>query len=162
MRVALAACNGSIIDPEEIWSFNDCTGDSNLESNGYKEAGVIVDGKSGTGIGGGICQSSTTIYNAAILCGMDIEERYCHYFKSTYIDAGRDATIDYGNLDLKLSNPFSYQLFMKCWMSGTKLTCEIYGLPNSEFDQIKVTTSDPTTKGNSYTVKAWRTLVGGR
>lgn len=161
MKISLKACNGSVIEPGETWSFNDCTGDSNLESNGYKEAGVIVDGKSGTGIGGGICQSSTTIYNAAILCGMDIEERYCHYFKSTYIDAGRDATIDYGNLDLKLSNPFSYQLFMKCWMSGTKLTCEIYGLPNSEFDQIKVTTSDPTTKGNSYTVKAWRTYYLG-
>ena len=118
MKISLKACNGSVIEPGETWSFNDCTGDSNLESNGYKEAGVIVDGKSGTGIGGGICQSSTTIYNAAILCGMKIEERYCHYFKSTYIDAGRDATIDYGNLDLKLSNPFSYQLFMKCWLFG--------------------------------------------
>lgn len=157
MKISLKACNGSIIEPGETWSFNDHTGDSNLESNGYKEAGVIVDGKTGTGIGGGICQSSTTIYNAGILSGMGIEERYCHYYKSTYVDAGRDATIDYGNLDLKLSNPFSYQLFMKCWMSGTKLTCEIYGLPNSEFDQIKVTTSDPEQKKDSYTVKAWRT-----
>lgn len=157
MKVSLKACNGSVIEPGETWSFNDCTGDSNLESNGYKEAGVIVDGKTGTGIGGGICQSSSTIYNAGILCGMGIEERYCHYFKSTYVDAGRDATIDYGNLDLKLSNPFSYQLFMKCWMSGTKLTCEIYGLPSYEFDQIKITTSDAEHKGDSYTVRAWRT-----
>ena len=50
---------------------------------------------------------------------------------------------------------------MKCWMSGTKLTCEIYGLPNSEFDQIKVTTSDPEQKKDSYTVKAWRTYYLG-
>ncbi len=161
MKISLKACNGSIIEPGATWSFNDCTGDSNLTSNGYKEAGVIVDGKSGTGIGGGICQSSTTIYNAAILCGMDIEERYCHYFKSTYIDAGRDATIDYGNIDLKLGNPYSYQLFMKCWMSGTKLTCEIYGLPSYEFDQVKVTTSDPKYSGDSYTVRAWRTYYLG-
>ena len=157
MKVSLKACNGSIIDPGETWSFNDCTGDSNLESNGYKEAGVIVDGERTSGIGGGICQSSTTIYNACLLCGMTVEERYCHYYQSTYADAGRDATIDYGNLDLKMSNPFDCQLFMKCWMSGTKLTCEIYGVQSPEFDQVKITTSDPDYSGNSYTVRAWRT-----
>ena len=161
MSISLKACNGSIIDPGETWSFNDCTGDSNLESNGYKPAGVIVDGKRETGIGGGICQSSTTIYNAGLLCGMGIEERYCHYFQSTYADAGRDATIDYGNLDLCMSNPFDYQLFMKCWMKGDKLTCEIYGVQSPEFDQIKITTSDPKNKGNSYTVQAWRTYYLG-
>ena len=162
MKISLKACNGSVIDPGEIWSFNDCTGDSNLESNGYKEAGVIVDGERGTGIGGGICQSSTTIYNAGILSGMVVEERYCHYYQSTYVDAGRDATIDYGNLDLKLSNPFEYQLFMKCWMKGTKLTCEIYGVQSPDFDQIKITTSDPKQgDDNSYTVKAWRVYYLG-
>lgn len=161
MRVSMKACNGSIIDPGETWSFNDCTGDSNLESNGYKPAGVLIQGRSETGIGGGICQSSTTIYNAGLLCGMEVEERYCHYYKSTYVDAGRDATIDYGNLDLKLSNPFDYQLFMKCWMKDTKLTCEIYGLPNPEFDSIKISTSDPDYDKNSYTVETWRTFYNG-
>ena len=163
MRVSLNACDGSIIEPGETWSFNDCTGDSNLTSNGYKEAGVIVDGKTGTGIGGGICQSSTTIYNAAILCGMDIEERYCHYFKSTYIDAGRDATIDYGNIDLKMKNTFDYPLFMKCWMDGSELHCEMYGLQNPKFDEIKISTSDPDYFSTGYTVKAWRTyLLNGK
>lgn len=161
MRISLNACSGSIIDPGEVWSFNDCTGDSNLESNGYKPAGVIVEGRSETGVGGGICQSSTTIYNAGLLSGMEVVERYCHYYKSTYVDAGRDATIDYGNLDLKLGNPFDYQLFMKCWMKDTKLTCEIYGLQNPDFDQIKISTSDPENKGKSYTVEAWRTYYLG-
>jgi len=157
MRVSLAACNSSIIEPGETWSFNECTGDSNDPDNGYKPAGVIVQGRSETGIGGGICQSSTTIYNAAILCGMDIVERACHYYKSTYVDAGRDATIDYGNIDLKLENPFKYQLFMKCWMDGTELNCEIYGLQNSKFDEIEISTSDPDYFSTGYTVKAWRT-----
>ena len=156
MRVSLAACNGSIINPGETWSFNDCTGDSNLESNGYLPAGVIVQGRSETGVGGGICQSSTTIYNAAILCGMDIEERACHYYKSTYVDAGRDATIDYGNIDLKLSNPFKYQLFMKCWMDGTELNCEMYGLENPKFDEIDISTTDPSYFSNGYTVYSTR------
>lgn len=161
MRISMKACSGSIIDPGKTWSFNDCTGDSNLTSNGYKPAGVIVQGRSETGIGGGICQSSSTIYNAGLLCGMEVEERYCHYYKSTYVDAGRDATIDYGNLDLKLSNPFDYQLFMKCTMKDTKLTCEIYGLPNPEFDSVKISTSAPKYDKNSYTVDAWRTFYLG-
>jgi vancomycin resistance protein YoaR len=157
MRISLKACNGSIIDPGAVWSFNGRTGDSNLASNGYKPAGVLINGRSETGIGGGICQSSTTIYNAALLSGMEVVERYCHYYKSTYVDAGRDATIDYGNLDLKLTNPFDTQLFMKCWMDGVELHCEIYGLDERGFDQIKISTSKPEQHKDSYTVKAWRT-----
>lgn len=159
MRVSLAACNGSIIEPGETWSFNDHTGNSNLESNGYKPAGVIVEGRSETGIGGGICQSSTTIYNAAILCGMSVVERECHYYKSVYVDAGRDATVDYGNIDLKVNNPFKYQLFMKCWMDGTQLNCEIYGLENPKFDDVEIHTSDPSYFGNGYKVTTTRTYL---
>ena len=79
MKLSLSQCNNSIINPDEVWSFNDCTGNSNLTSNGYKAAGVIVNGKHTTGVGGGICQSSTTIYNATMLCGMEVVERSCHY-----------------------------------------------------------------------------------
>ena len=157
MRVSLAACNGSVINPGETWSFNGCTGDSNLESNGYKPAGVIVEGRSETGVGGGICQSSTTIYNAAILCGMEVVERECHYYKSVYVDAGRDATVDYGHIDLKVKNPFHYQLFMKCWMSGTELNCEMYGLPNPDFDDIEISTTSPTYFDRGYRVYTTRT-----
>ncbi len=159
MRVSLAACNGSIINPGETWSFNGCTGDSNLESNGYKPAGVIIQGRSETGVGGGICQSSTTIYNAAILCGMEVVERQCHYYKSVYVDAGRDATVDYGNIDLKLSNPFSYQLFMKCWMDGVELNCEMYGLQNPEFDDIEISTTSPSYFDRGYKVYTSRTYL---
>ena len=159
MRVSLKACNGSVIKPGETWSFNDCTGDSNDPDNGYKPAGVIIQGRSETGIGGGICQSSTTIYNAGILCGMEIIERACHYYKSTYIDAGRDATIDYGNIDLKMKNTFDHPLFMKCWMDGTELNCEIYGLENPNFDEVKISTSDPDYFSTGYTVRAWRTYM---
>lgn len=158
MRISLKACNGSVIEPGETWSFNNCTGDSNLESNGYKPAGVIIQGRSETGIGGGICQSSTTIYNATMLCGMEVVERACHYYKSTYVDAGLDATIDYGNIDLKMKNPFKYQLFMKCWMDGTELNCEMYGLKNPDFDEVKITTTDPSYFSNGYTVHTTRTF----
>ena len=140
MRVSLAACNNSIIEPGDTWSFNNCTGNSNLESNGYKPAGVLVQGRSEIGIGGGICQSSTTIYNAGIIAGLDVVERYCHYYPSSYVEIGRDATIDYGNLDLKLKNPYDTQVFLKCYMDGVVLHAEIYGIQSTEFDDVEITT----------------------
>lgn len=157
MKLSLSACNNSIINPGEVWSFNGCTGNSNLTSLGYKPAGVIVEGRSTTGIGGGICQSSTTIYNAAVMCGMEIVERECHYYKSSYVDAGRDATVDYGNIDLKVKNIFDYQLFMECYMKGTTLYCNMYGLENPEFDEIKISSSVTSYFSNGFRAETSRT-----
>lgn len=157
MALSLSKCNNSIINPGDTWSFNTCTGNSNLTSNGYKSAGVIVNGKMSTGIGGGICQSSTTIYNATLLCGMEVVERSCHYFKSSYVDAGRDATIDYGNIDLKMKNIFDYQLFMECYMDGVVLHCNMYGIPNPEFDEIKINSSVTSYFSNGFRAQASRT-----
>lgn len=161
MRVSLDACNKSIINPDDVWSFNECTGDSNKESNGYKPAGVINNGKFETGVGGGICQSSTTIYNAAIRCGMEVVERSCHYYQSTYVDAGLDATIDYGNIDLKLKNIFDYQLMMNCYMDGVTLHCDIYGLENPEFDKITVSSSVTSHFSNGFKAQTSRTYYKG-
>lgn len=158
MKLSLSQCNNSIINPGETWSFNKCTGNSNLTSNGYKPAGVIVEGRSETGIGGGICQSSTTIYNATMLCGMEVVERDCHYYKSVYVDAGRDATVDYGNIDLKVKNVFDYQLFMECYMDGTVLHCNMYGIENPEFDEIKIDSSITSYFSRGYRAQTTRTF----
>ena len=138
MQLALDACNGSVIMPGEVWSFNACTGNSNLTSLGYRPATVIIGGELVDGIGGGLCQSSTTIYNAAIRTNMEIVERYCHYFQSTYAAAGLDATIDYPNLDLKLKNPTDYPMYMQCYMEGTTLYCNIFGYQDPSFDKVVI------------------------
>lgn len=156
MKVSLEACSGSIIEPGDTWSFNECTGDSNLESNGYKSAHVISDGKLVDGIGGGICQSSSTIYNAAIRANMEVEERYCHKWASSYVPTGLDATIDYPNLDLKLSNPTDYQMFMECKLEGTTLSVTIWGYKSSSYDTIKTENKLTDQGSSSYSVKAWR------
>ena len=156
MRTSLAACNGSIIEPGATWSFNKCTGDSNLESNGYKSAGVIANGELTSGIGGGICQSSSTIYNAAIRANMDVEERYCHKWASSYVPTGLDATIDYPRLDLKLSNPTEYQMFMECKLVDNTLYVSIWGAKDSSYDEIKTHNEMTSKGGSSYTVKAWK------
>lgn len=156
MALALASCNGSVINPGEVWSFNACTGDSNLESLGYRPATVIMNGKFEQGIGGGICQASTTIYNAAILANMDIEERYCHAYQSSYVPAGRDATIDYPNLDLKLSNPTDYPMYMQCYMEDAYLTVNIFGWDDPSFDKIEIESSIHSATKDSYKASAWR------
>ncbi|MBE6794577.1 MAG: hypothetical protein E7532_06505 [Ruminococcaceae bacterium] len=138
MNLALESCDGSVIEPGEVWSFNECTGNSNLTSLGYLPATVIINGKFEEGVGGGLCQASSTIYNAALLANMVIEERYCHQFQSSYVPAGRDATIDYPYLDLKLSNPTDYPMYMQCYMEGTELTVNIYGWDDPSFDEIEI------------------------
>ncbi len=161
MALALAACNGSVIEPGETWSFNACTGNSNLTSLGYRAATVIIGGELVPGIGGGLCQSSTTIYNAAIRTNLEIVERYCHYYQSTYADAGLDATIDYPNLDLKLKNPTEYPMYFQCYMSGRTLYCNIYGYQDPSFDEVKVTSSiyEANRKENYYKAEAERIFL---
>lgn len=160
MAVALEACNGSVIQPGEIWSFNACTGDSNLTSNGYRPAAVIIGGKIEQGIGGGICQASTTIYNAAIRANLEIVERSCHYFQSSYADAGLDATIDYPNLDLRLRNTTQYPIYIQCSMSGATLYCSIYGWQDPSYDTIEVESYiyDANRAANYYRASACRIL----
>lgn len=156
MSVALDACNGSIIGPDEVWSFNECTGDSNQEENGYKSAHVISEGKLVDGIGGGICQASSTIYNAAIRANLDFEERYCHQWASVYVPTGLDATIDYPNLDLKIYNQNKTQVFLESEVDGSTLHVAFWGVKYGDYDEIK-THNEITDRGSSsYTVKAWR------
>ena len=161
MKVALEACNGSVIEPGETWSFNGCTGDSNLESKGYKAAHVISEGKLVDGIGGGICQASSTIYNAAVRANMDIEERSNHKWASAYVPTGLDATIDYPRLDLKLSNPTDYQMFIECKVVDSTLYVSIWGCKSSSYDTIKTHNELTSRGGDSYTVKAWRVYYKG-
>lgn len=156
MKISLEACNGSIIDPDEQWSFNECTGDSNLESNGYKSANVISEGQVIQGIGGGICQSSSTIYNAAIRSNMKIVERYNHQWASYYVPTGLDATIDYPNLDLVLQNTSGYQMFLECKLVDYTLYATFWGYQSPDYDEITVANQLGDSGGNTYSVSAWR------
>jgi len=159
MKVALEACNGSVIEPGELWSFNECTGDSNLESNGYKSATVIINKKLTEGIGGGLCQASSTIFKAAIFANMGIYERHNHYWASSYAYPGEDATIDYPNLDLKLRNTTEYQMFIECKMEGTTLLVNIYGYQEPSYDNVKIHSQNYDIKrGDSYKTITYRTL----
>ena len=115
-----------------------------------------MNGKFEQGIGGGICQASSTIYNAAIMANMEIVERYCHAYQSSYVPAGRDATIDYPYLDLKLSNPTDYPMYMQCYMEDAYLTVNIFGWDDPAFDNIEIESSVHSANKTSYMASAWR------
>lgn len=144
MKLALDSVNGTIIQPGETFSFNESTGDTTTADNGYLPAGAISNGKLVQEYGGGICQSATTIYGAALRADMNITERYNHRWPSSYVPIGQDATVDYPSVDLKFENSSEYPIFIKSFMSGTTLTVKIYGYQPSEWDNIEV--SSQTTR----------------
>ncbi len=150
MAKALSMCQGSVINPGETWSFNAHTGNSNNASAGWKEAGVYSNGLVTTGIGGGICQASTTIYNAALLSDMQVVERYPHTWAAAYAPAGLDAAINYPSADLKLKNATNYPMYFDCYMTGKTLVCKIYGCKSWDYDSIKLSASTTSTVAGSH------------
>ncbi len=138
MQLALSHINGTIMQPGQIFSYNDAIGDSTSTAAGYLPAGGIINGILVDVIGGGICQGSSTLYNAVMLAGLEITERECHSRESSYVPTGRDATVDYGNIDFKFRNNMEYPIYLMCWMEGVTLYTSIYGVQPEEWDTIEV------------------------
>lgn len=136
MALALSLINGTILQPGETFSYNGATGDSTDPSAGWKPAGGLSGGLSVQMYGGGICQGATTLYNAALMAGMEIVERDCHSEPSSYCPIGLDATVDYGNIDFKFRNPLAFPIYIASWMDGVTLHANIYGCFPQEWDKI--------------------------
>lgn len=124
--VAVAAIDNTIIQPQQVFSFNEKIGQVTRD-NGYQLAPVIKDNHYELDYGGGICQVSTTLYNAARLAGLEIIERHTHGIPVPYIDNGLDATVAIGILDLKIKNTFSEPIYLKCQAENGQLTVMILG-----------------------------------
>lgn len=103
IKIAAMALNCTVIKDGEEFSFNDEVGKRTKEA-GYEMATIFVDGEKVDGLGGGICQISTTLYNAALKAKFKITERHVHALPVPYIEKGKDATVAYGSLDLKFIN----------------------------------------------------------
>ncbi|WP_304340657.1 VanW family protein [Metaclostridioides mangenotii] len=115
-----------LLMPGEEFSYNGMTGPSN-RANGYKNAPVIVYGKLQQAPGGGVCQTSSTIYNTALFAGMQITEVTNHSAASSYVPRGRDATVSDGGLNLRFKNPYKHPVFVKNSANGSVITSTIYG-----------------------------------
>lgn len=108
-NISLAAqkINGTVILPGETFSYNKTVG-KRTKAAGFKEAGAYAGGKVIQEVGGGICQVSSTLYNAVVYANLEITERSNHCFESSYVAAGRDATVSWGTLDFKFKNNRQY------------------------------------------------------
>ncbi|MEM9196088.1 MAG: VanW family protein, partial [Myxococcota bacterium] len=126
VATAAARLHGAIIQPGETLSFNDRVGERS-RAMGYRMAPVILRGELVQGMGGGVCQVSSTLYGAAFFCGLDLVTHTAHSRPSTYIMAGLDATVVWPDVDLVIQNPFDFPLYVHAQIERNRLTVQLLG-----------------------------------
>ena len=126
IRLAARAVDGVVLAPGATWSFNREVG-PRLPQAGYRPAPVLRRGARDVGVGGGVCQVSTTVYNAALLAGLRARVRSPHSTPVPYVAPGRDATVAYGVLDLVLENPLPYPVALSARLQGQRLAVAVWG-----------------------------------
>ena len=136
VKKALEAFNGMIVQPEQEVSFNQTTGARTLE-NGYKEANIILNGAYVKGAGGGVCQSSTTLYNALLLADIEVLQVSHHSLPASYVPLSLDSMVNEGASDLKFKNNLETPIYIKTFSDSETVTVEIYGAPLPEGEEIK-------------------------
>ncbi|MCJ7691422.1 MAG: VanW family protein, partial [Clostridiaceae bacterium] len=125
INLSTKSINGTLLMPGDVFSFNGVVGRRTAKS-GYQDAGIIIGDKLEQGLGGGICQTSTTLYNAILGTELTSVERVHHTFPSHYVAKGLDATVDYGNLDYKFKNTLKYPIFIEGYTSNKRVSFNIY------------------------------------
>ena len=120
--------DGKLIAPGATFSFNEATGDRTA-AKGFLEAPVIINGELSTGLGGGVCQVSTTVFNAAYEAGLPITARTNHALYISHYPLGRDATVDYPDIDLKFVNDTDHWLLLRTFVGSSSLVVTLYGAP---------------------------------
>ena len=137
IRLSAQAFKGKLLMPGETMSFNETTG-PRAKQFGYKEATVILNGEFTPDVGGGVCQTSTTLYNALLLADVTILQRSPHSIPSNYVNFGQDAAVAYGFLDLKFRNDFDYPIYIDSKVVGNRLYFYIYGDKQSRDYTVKI------------------------
>lgn len=125
IELATKAINGTLLMPGETFSFNETVGER-TKARGYKEAGVIIGDKIESGIGGGICQVSSTLYNAMLRAEVPSVERRNHSLPLAYIGKGLDATVDWGHIDYKFKNTLEYPVYIEGYVENKKVYFNVY------------------------------------
>lgn len=125
IQLATEAINNHVIFPGDAFSFNDTVG-KRTQERGYLRAPVIVKGELSEGIGGGICQVSSTLYNAVDSIGMDIKKRYSHSRSVPYVPPGRDATVSWYGPDFVFENPYSQPILIRAFSEKGKMIVTLY------------------------------------
>ena len=150
LQIACNKINGKVVMPNETFSYNKTLG-ARTAAAGYKNAKVYEAGQVVDGIGGGICQISSTLYNAVLRANLEIVERKNHQFVTSYVEAGMDATVVYGMTDFKFKNTRKYPVKIIASAKNGVATVSIYGIKEGEeytfsFRTVTVSTIPTSTK----------------
>jgi len=127
IALSLASVNGTVLEPDRQFSFNAVVG-KRTEERGYKLAKIIINGKFEDGIGGGVCQSSTTIYNCALLADLEIIKYTRHTIPVSYVPLSFDAMVNSGGSDMAFKNDSGGYIFIKAYTRNDNAVAEIYGI----------------------------------
>ena len=159
VKLSAAACNGVVLNTGDVFSYNATTG-QRTTAKGYQAAPADVGGETVDEVGGGVCQTSSTIYYACLRANLEITERYAHRYVPAYIDWGMDATVSWGGPDYKFTNNTDYPIKIVATYSGGYLTVKILGT-NVDGTYVKMT-NEVLSKTNWETVyKDDETLPAG-
>lgn len=143
LSLATGKINGTVLMPGETFSFNQVVGKRTIDA-GYKDAKIYENGKVVDGLAGGICQVSSTLYNAVLLANLEIVERTNHSFTTSYVKAGRDATVVYGVKDFQFKNNRNYPIKIEGSVGSGILTFKIHGIKEETEYEVKIV---PNTTG---------------
>lgn len=137
LTLAANKINGTVLMPGETFSYNKVVGARTIAA-GYKEAPIYVSGKVVDGLGGGICQITSTLYNAVVYANLEITQRTNHQFVPSYVTASRDATVVYGSIDFQFKNNRNYPIKLVCSVSGGVANFKIFGLKQEDDYDVEI------------------------
>ena len=144
LKLSAGKINGTVLLPGEEFSYNKVVGERTIAA-GYKMAATFSGGKVVDGLGGGICQISSTLYDAVVMANLDVTVRRNHQFVTSYLPGGKDATVVWGSQDFKFVNSRKYPIRLTATVSGGVATIQVWGLKEEVEYDITIETKKTAT-----------------
>ena len=155
--LAARSINSVVVMPGETFSYNDLIGECSTRT-GYKESTIYMNGELSTGVGGGICQVSTTLYNTVLRANLEIVQRRNHSLGVTYVPAGQDAMVSIGSSDFKFKNNRDYPIKVVAFTNPGSITCQIYGLKQDTEYEVRLESRTIEKTDTKYKVETYKVL----
>lgn len=153
--LATSKINGTVLMPGEMFSFNDVVGERTIEA-GYKNAAIFINGQVEDGLAGGICQISSTLYDAVVGANLQIAERHNHSKLTSYLPGGKDATVVWGRYDFQFVNSREYPVKIEMSVQNGEVLVAIYGIKSAEEYEINIESQRVGTKGAYAIYEAYK------
>ena len=149
--------NGTVLMPGETFSYNKVVGERTIAA-GYKEAPIYLSGEVVDGLGGGICQITSTLYNAVVYANLEVTQRSNHQFVPSYVTASRDATVVYGAIDFQFKNNRNYPIKLVCSVSGGIANFQIFGLKQEDDYEVEISSYETGRTATAIYSEAYKIL----